>query len=169
MEKTLSDNSSFKNIFAHANFSGKISLVLSTWFLTGLLPFAPGTLGTLAAIPLALLLSYTDILLRLLFLFLVMVIAIWSSDRAQKIIGREDPDFIVIDEVVGFSVTISFLSPTFKVLCLAFILFRIFDIFKPFPVKNLEMLKGGFGIVADDLMAGLYALAGSKVILLFFN
>jgi phosphatidylglycerophosphatase A len=169
MQKNPSDNWFFRDIFAQANFPGKISFVLSTWFLTGLLPFAPGTFGTLAAIPLVLVLSYLDPLSRVLVLVLIIVIAIWSSDRAQKLFGQKDPEFIVIDEVAGFSVATSFLPPTFTALCLGFILFRIFDILKPFPVKNLETLKGGLGIVADDIMAGFYAFAGAKVILLFLN
>ena len=166
MPKTRSDRLSLSDIFRESAFSGKIALILGTWFGCGLVPLGAGTLGTLGAIPLIIVLEELGIRSHVITLIPVLAIAIWASARTQSLLGREDPSEVVIDEVAGFLLTMAFLPYTWLSLCLGFFLFRFFDILKPFPIKQLEKLKGGFGIVADDLMAGIYAWGCSWIILL---
>lgn len=169
MSKPRSDNLSTLEVFRKSAFSEKIALVLSTWFGSGFFPFASGTFGTLAAVPLILLLGNLGILNRLFIVLIAIGIAVWSSDRAQDLLGKKDPSEVVIDEVAGFLLTIALLPYSVQTLCLGFFLFRFFDILKPFPIKHLEKLKGGFGIVMDDLLAGLYACAGTWITVFIIN
>jgi phosphatidylglycerophosphatase A len=143
-----------------------ISAAFSTWFGTGFLPFVPGTWGSLAAIPLA------EILFRLaglrgLGLFAVLVSAggILAAHRTARVRRIGDPSEIVIDEVAGQSIALFAVYATcpldratvgfWGVVFLSFVVFRILDIWKPGPIGWLERLPGGFGIMADDLLAGL--------------
>ena len=146
----------------------KIVLLLSTWFGTGLIPPVPGTMGTLGAIPLVILFSFAGNLIQPLLIIFFVVISIWAADRRSKLLNHEDPSQVVIDEVAGFLVTFLFLPLTWKNLIIGFALFRLFDIFKPFPIRKLERLKGGLGIVMDDLMAGVYTNLCLRLILFFF-
>ena len=156
-----------KEIFGQSNFSGKIALILSVWFGTGLFPVAPGTFGSLGAIPFIILLINLGVLYKSLILVIFTAIAVWVSDRAEDLLKNHDPSAVVIDEVAGFFLTMFFLPFSWLTLGLGFMLFRFFDILKPFPIKRLEKLRGGFGIVMDDLLAGLYAYAGVRIVLLF--
>ncbi len=165
MSKSRTENLSNTEIFRKATFSGKIALVLATWFSSGLVPFASGTSGTLAAIPLVFILNEFGILNNAVTVLIVLVVAIWSSDRTQDLLEKKDPSEIVIDEVAGFLLAMSLLPYTWLTLCLSFCLFRFFDVLKPYPIKRLEELNGGFGIVMDDLLAGLYACAGTWIVL----
>ena len=88
---------------------------------------------------------------------LATAIGFWSAGAAERYFGREDPGPVVIDEIAGQIATLLFLPPTIPVLTAGFFLFRILDIFKPFPARRLEALPGGSGIMADDLMVALYA------------
>lgn len=172
MSKSRSDNLPFLDIFKKSSFSGKTALVLSTWFGSGLFPFAPGTFGTVAAIPLILVLDNLGIWYNVSALLIVLGIAFWSSDRTQLLLGKEDPSEVVIDEVAGFLLATAILpstSSTWPALAVVFFLFRFFDVLKPFPIKLLERLRGGIGIVMDDLLAGLYASAGTWIILFSYD
>jgi phosphatidylglycerophosphatase A len=91
-------------------------------------------------------------------LAVVIAVGIWASHRVEKVLGRTDPGVIVIDEVAGMMVAVLLLPRTPGVLLCAFLLFRLFDIWKPFPAREAEVLRGGFGVVVDDLIAGVYAL-----------
>ena len=146
----------------------KIAFLLSTWFGTGLIPPVPGTMGTLGAIPLLILFSYTGNLFQPLLIIIFVTIAVWAAETRSSLLNQKDPSQVVIDEVAGFLVTFLFLPLTWKNLGLAFILFRLFDIIKPFPIRRLEELKGGLGIVMDDLLAGVYANLCLRLILFFF-
>jgi len=119
---------------------------------------APGTAGTLGAIPLFyLMVSYLTELQYSIVLLLITAVAIAVSFEAEKIYNRKDPGEVVIDEVVGFIVTMAFIAPTIINVLLFFFLFRAFDIIKPFPCRRLESLRGGYGIVMDDVAAGVWA------------
>ena len=157
MSKDQSDNLALIDAFGRTGFSGKIALILATWFGVGLAPVVSGTFGTLAAVPLALLLGYFGVWYGVFALAVVIVVAIWASDRTRELLGRTDPSEVVIDEVAGFLVTMLLLPISLVNVGLGFILFRFFDILKPWPVRQSERLKGGFGIVVDDLLAGVYA------------
>ena len=128
---------------------------LATFFGCGYSPIAPGTVGSLAAILIALALHSRATLLLLSALLLVP--AIWSAGKVAQRELRKDPQIVVIDEVLGQWITLAGTATlNWKSFLAAFLLFRLLDIWKPPPVRQLEALSGGFGIVADDVMAGLY-------------
>jgi phosphatidylglycerophosphatase A len=167
MSVNRSDNLAAINAIKSAGFSDKVALVLSIWFGLGLLPGMPGTFGTAGAIPVYLLLVYLGAGYKVLFLAIIIILAVWSSGRSQCILGRTDPREIVIDEVAGFLLTVIFLPFTWITLLAGFFLFRFFDILKPPPIRRIEeKLTNGFGIVMDDLMAGIYAHLCLRLLLL---
>jgi phosphatidylglycerophosphatase A len=88
----------------------------------------------------------------------VTLIGIWAGGRVERVLGRKDPGIIVIDEVAGMLLSVVLLPPTIPVLVTAFLLFRLFDIWKPFPARESQALTGGMGVLMDDLIAGVYAL-----------
>lgn len=124
----------------------------------GLSPVAPGTLGTLVAIPLAFALAQGGSNFYLLATLVLIVFSIWISELHERMLGTHDSKQIVIDEVVGYLVTFAWLPMNWMSLAAAFVLFRIFDILKPWPISVLDArVKGGLGVVVDDLAAGLVA------------
>lgn len=127
-------------------------------FGTGLLPIAPGTWGTLAAIPLYLLLLKAHWAVYLFLTFVLFILGVWVSDKVSNDLGVHDHSGIVWDEVVGYLLTM-FLAPTgFWWIVLGFILFRIFDVWKPQPIRAIDKhVKGGFGIMLDDVLAAIPA------------
>ena len=119
---------------------------------------APGTAGSLVAAVALWFIPFT----RLWFLAVLAVITLlglWAAHRVEVVTGRKDPGLIVIDEVAGMMVSVMFLPRTLAVFVSAFLLFRLFDIWKPFPARESQALRGGFGVMVDDLIAALYALA----------
>jgi phosphatidylglycerophosphatase A len=169
MSKSRSDNFLLRKVFRESGVPGKTALAFSTWFGTGLLPVAPGTFATLAAIPLGIGMAYLGVGQRFLVFALVVTVAIWASDRSAKLLARHDPSVVVIDEVAGYLLTVFLLPLSWLNLVMGFIFFRFFDIVKPYPVKRLEALEGGVGIVMDDLAAGIYAFLVTKLILSFIE
>ena len=135
-------------------------LLYARVWLAGKSPFAPGTCGSLVAVVLApLVFMPLPLPGRLLLLLLVLVTGTLAADRAEKLIGEKDPSEVVIDEVLGQWITfLPFAALGFWEYVAGFILFRIFDIVKPWPVRQLESLGGGFGIMIDDAAAGIYAM-----------
>jgi len=89
----------------------------------------------------------------------VVAVGVWASGRVERLVGRKDPGVIVIDEVAGMMVSVLFLPRTWPVLLAAFFLFRLFDVWKPFPARQSQTITGGVGVMIDDLIAGIYALA----------
>ncbi len=166
MSRSQPDNLSLQEVFSDSNLSTKTALVLSTWFGAGLFPVAPGTFGSLVAVPLVLVLHYLGVWCGAFFLAILTGAALWASDRTRRLLGQDDPKEVVIDEVAGFLLTMLFLPCSWLALCLGFFLFRFFDILKPYPIRHAERLRGGFGIVLDDLLAGLYACGSARIILL---
>ena len=123
------------------------------WFV-GYLPVAPGTWGTLAGLIIAALLPVSPVV-RLTIIAIGIIIGAAAADVAERVIGETDSGHIVIDEFVGFLISVVFVPQTYGYLAAAFLLFRFFDILKPFPIRNLERtIKGGAGIMADDILAG---------------
>jgi len=158
MSNNQSDNLNILKAFKSANFVDKVALILSIWFGTGLFPGMPGTFGTAGAIPLYFLIDFLGAIYQALILLITIIVAIWSSHRSQCILGTVDPGAIVIDEVAGFLLSIIFIPFTLRNLIAGFFLFRFFDILKPPPIKKIEKkVKGGLGVVLDDLIAGFYA------------
>ena len=134
--------------------------ILSTWFGCGLVPVAPGTAGSLAAVLLAIPFLHVPPWYFLIAALLLTPIGIWSAGVTARQLSRKDPGLIVIDEVIGQWITLAGATHlNWRSLLLGFLLFRLFDVWKPFPARRLEALPGGVGIVADDMMAGVYGLA----------
>lgn len=131
----------------------------ATWFGCGLAPIAPGTFGSagaLVVIPLWLWMNWPPWTLAVLALVLTPL-SIWSATATARDAGRKDPGLVVIDEVLGQWVTLAGAAVLdWKYVLAGFFLFRILDIVKPFPARQFEALPDGTGIVADDLMAGVY-------------
>ena len=131
--------------------------IIATFFYVGLIPKAPGTFGTLAAIPLFYALSFVPLYLYLALTIVIILISVWASKIAEQIYGKHDPQQVVADEVCGFLVTMILVPATISNIFLGFLLFRLFDIAKPYPVRRFEKLAGGWGVVIDDVAAGVYA------------
>ena len=132
-------------------------LFVATGFFIGNLPFAPGTFGSLIGLPLCFLLSRIDLLKSLIWVLVFILFAMGIASAAEKIIKQRDPGQIVIDEIAGLMVTLAGLPFNLKTALAGFIIFRVFDILKPFPIRMLDRrVGGGSGIVLDDVMAGIY-------------
>ncbi len=149
-----------------------LSTLITTFFGSGMSPKAPGTMGSLAATvvayPMAILAVklFGDIRFNPLFLIAAIIVffgAIPFVNKAMKDTGTEDPGWIVIDEVCGIFMTFAFISPSFittipyVILPLGFGLFRFFDILKPLGIHRFEKFPGAWGVMADDLLGGIYA------------
>lgn len=138
---------------------------LSIWkmivsgFGLGFIPFAPGTMGALGALVPAILIlkyvSFPNLFLTCLAL-LFTVLGILGSDKLQYLWGK-DPSRIVIDEIVGMWISLLWLKTGWLSIALAFLLFRFFDMVKPLGIRKTERLPGGIGVMADDILAGIYA------------
>jgi len=132
--------------------------ILATGFGVGYSPIAPGTAGTLVAIPIYYFLSDIPSPLYEITLMGFFFLSVWISENAEAFFGKKDDPRIVIDEVMGFLITMLWLPKTILFIILGFFLFRFFDILKPFPIRQWERrLKGGWGVVLDDVMAAIYA------------
>jgi phosphatidylglycerophosphatase A len=159
----------------------RLALFIATACGLGYLPVAPGTFGSIAGILLYAIvqLAFPPIFvpgLRKSFeiqawssawaavpiVAVIAVLGVWAADRCAKYMGAKDPQKVVIDEVSGqhLAYSLGLAALNWKYLVLGFILFRVFDIWKPFPVRQAESLPGGWGIMADDWIAGIYAAVG---------
>ena len=136
----------------------------ATIFGVGTFPQMPGTAGTAVAMVIFLLTGKTGMLL----IMSVIVIGVIAADKYARALGAEDPGEVVIDEAAGYFVSVWGLGPNFALV--AFFMFRVVDIIKPFPVRNMEKLPGGFGIMADDVCGGIIVNVLLRVLeWLFFN
>ena len=127
-------------------------------FGSGLMPKAPGTWGTLAAVPLYLLMAFLPLWLYLSITFLAFILGVWVSDRVSRDLGVHDYKGIVWDEVVGYLLTMAMIPVGLVWMIAGFLLFRLFDIWKPQPIGFVDLkVKGGFGIMLDDVLAAIPA------------
>ena len=124
----------------------------------GYSPVASGTVGSFVTLIALWLIPFSPLAL-VLALVAVTLAGIWAGSRVERALDAKDPGIIVIDEVAGMLASVLFLPRTMPVLVTAFLLFRLFDIWKPFPARQLQELHGGVGVMLDDLIAGGYALA----------
>ena len=149
------------------NFRDKATVFLATGFYVGNIPFAPGTFGTLLGLPLCFFLAGIPMPVVILAILLLTGLAVWISERAAKILQREDPGCIVIDEVAGMVVALAGLPFDTATVVIGFVSFRIFDILKPFPIRLIDSrLPGGAGIVADDVAAGIFSNIITRIIII---
>ncbi|WP_018694041.1 phosphatidylglycerophosphatase A family protein [Algicola sagamiensis] len=131
---------------------------LALGFGSGLAPKAPGTFGTLAAIPIFLFLSFLTLPLYLGVVFLFAIAGIYICGKAANDASCHDHPAIVWDEVVGFLITMIAVPPSVATVCVGFIAFRVFDIVKPWPISYFDkQVHGGLGIMLDDVIAGIFA------------
>ena len=136
----------------------RLFMNIATGLGLGYAPFAPGTFGTMLALPIHFLISRLPLPLYVGILAALIIVAVLAAGAAEKILDRPDPSVVVIDEVVGMLVAMIAIPAHPLAWLLAFLFFRFFDILKPWPVGYLDRhCHGGLGIVLDDLAAGLYA------------
>jgi phosphatidylglycerophosphatase A len=132
--------------------------LFATGFGFGYSPVASGTAGTAIGIPLYFVLSHFSGIVYLCATIAFTIFSIFIADRAEKLFQKKDDGRIVIDEIVGFLWTMNFVSPSLIHIVFGFVMFRLFDIFKPYPARYFQdRLPGGYGIVMDDVAAGIYA------------
>lgn len=134
----------------------QLGVALATVGGAGFFPIAPGTVGSAVGIALYLVTRHGSWPAQLALLVAITVVGIWAADVTAKALNREDPGPVVIDEVAGQLVTLFMTGAGLYGAIIGFFVFRLFDIIKPWPARQLEDLPGGVGIMADDLMAGVY-------------
>lgn len=133
---------------------------------SGLSPVAPGTVGTLATIPLYVWMAQWSLPFYALALLILIVMSIYIAGHSAQLLGVHDHSGIVIDELCGYLLTMMFAPFAWQWIIVGFVLFRIFDIIKPWPIRMMDKsVRGGFGIVVDDLMAGIYAAICLQIII----
>lgn len=143
-----------------------IAMVLATAGYVGYFPIAPGTAGSLAGLAVYAFVRWMGVpAFELAMIALVLALGIWSGSVAERALNLKDPGPVVIDEVLGMLITLTMLPLSFAGVIVGFVLFRIFDVIKPYPAARLESLPGGLGIMLDDAIAGVYAYASLRVLL----
>ena len=136
----------------------RLAVFLATVAYCGYFPIAPGTVGSAAGLVVYLLVWWTrSPLVEAGLIAVIFAVGTWAATHAERYFGTIDPGAVVIDEVVGMLVTLAFIPVGWSGALAGFLLFRVFDVIKPFPANRLEKLHGGFGIMADDFAAGVYA------------
>ena len=145
----------------------RVALVFATAGYVGFFPIAPGTAGSLAGLVVfAAVRRAASSAVELAVIAVVLVAGIWAAGVTERALGTEDPGPVVIDEVLGMLITLTLLPVSLAGIAAGFVLFRIFDVVKPYPAARMEQLGGGLGIMLDDAMAALYAYASLRVLLL---
>jgi phosphatidylglycerophosphatase A len=134
-----------------------LSIVVATGLGSGYSPIAPGTAGSAVGLLLFWPLHSQSATIQVAAVALLFVVGVVASTRVARGVGLEDPGIVVVDEVVGMWTSLLFLPFTPATAAAGFVLFRIMDVFKPYPARQFESLPGGWGIMTDDLMAGIYA------------
>ncbi|MBT5939632.1 MAG: phosphatidylglycerophosphatase A [Rhodospirillaceae bacterium] len=137
----------------------RIAYLIAIWFGAGLLPKAPGTWGSLAALPLAYgIVFWGSLEVLAAATVVIFIVGVWASEIAAGNMGGGDPSEIVVDEVAGQWLTLLVVPPDIILYAAGFLLFRLFDIWKPWPISWADQkIKGGMGIMLDDMIAGVYA------------
>lgn len=144
----------------------RLAVVIATVGYVGFVPFAPGTFGT--AIGLLFFVAMRSVVppaADLAAVLAAFVVGTWAAGEAERHFGRTDPGPVVIDEVLGILITLCWLPVSWGIAVTGFLLFRLFDVIKPYPARRLESAPGGFGIMLDDAMAGLYAHVALRLLL----
>lgn len=135
----------------------RVALLISTFGYVGFFPIAPGTAGSLAALALYVPIRWVgEPSLEAAAIAVVFGLGVWAATRAEVLLGASDPGPVVIDEVLGMLITLAWMPLSLGGVIAGFLLFRIFDIIKPFPARRLEDAPQGWGIMLDDAAAGVY-------------
>ena len=144
----------------------RLAVFIATVGYCGYFPFAPGTVGSAAGLLVYLLVWWTQSpVLEVSLIVGLFLAGVWAGTTAERYFGGIDPGPIVLDEVVGMLITLLFIPVGISGALAGFVLFRIFDVIKPFPAGRLESLHGGLGVMADDAMAAVYANISLRVLL----
>lgn len=138
------------------NFKVLLVKITASVFFIGYLPLMPGTFGSLAGAGLFYLLKGADAVSYFLVILCITLLGGLSSGRMERLLNKKDPGSIVIDELMGMLVALSFMPHDLRIVILAFFIFRIIDTLKPYPAGRLQSLHGSLGVMGDDLIAGLY-------------
>ena len=135
----------------------RLAFAIATVFKAGYIPIAPGTVGSIIGLLVFWLIKdYTSFTIEMFVAAALFFAGVWASTIVEQVLERHDPGVVIVDEVVGMLVALMLLPPTITVMFLAFFLFRFFDIVKPYPARWCEQLSRGWGIMMDDVVAGLY-------------
>lgn len=141
-------------------------MVIATAGYVGYFPIASGTAGSLVGLVLFAFIRWVGVpAFELAAIAIVLAVGMWSASVAERVLNLKDPGPVVIDEVLGMLITLTLLPVSLTGIVVGFVLFRIFDIIKPFPSGRLEALHGGMGIMLDDAVAGLYSYVVLRVLL----
>lgn len=138
-----------------------VAWILATWFGCGRVPLAPGTMGTLGAVPLYLAAMHLGGRAGVgAVAVVVTLVGVWAASVLARDLGQKDPQIVVVDEVAGMLVTMLPAGvASWRAIAIGFVLFRALDVVKPWPVRRFEVLPGGWGIVMDDVVAGIIGAA----------
>jgi phosphatidylglycerophosphatase A len=145
-----------------------IEKFLGSGFYTGYIPFISGTFGSLAALIIYYIPGFENPFILIPAIIIFTIYGIYVGNKFEDVYGK-DPSECTIDEVVGMWISLLFLPKIVLISSLTFLLWRVLDIIKPFPARNFEKLKGGVGIVLDDIMSGIYTLIIVHIILFIFK
>lgn len=146
----------------------KIEKLLGSGFYTGYIPFASGTFGSIAGLIIYLIPGFENPTIMLIMISIFTVVGVNIGTKFEKAYGK-DPHQCTIDEIVGMWISLLFVPKKLWFIVIAFILWRLLDIIKPFPAKLVEKINGGIGIMADDIIAALYTLVLVQIIIYFIN
>lgn len=135
----------------------RLAFAIATVFKAGYIPIAPGTVGSIIGLLVFWLIKdYASFTIEMFVAAALFFAGVWASTIVEQVLERHDPGVVIVDEVVGMLVALMLLPSTITVIFLAFLLFRVFDIIKPYPARWCEQLSRGWGIMMDDVVAGLY-------------
>jgi len=140
--------------------------IISTFFCIGYFPLIPGTAGSLAGLGIYFLLKNNP-LFYILALLVLLILGFLASEEAEKVFNKKDPSCVVIDEVCGMLLALLFVPYDIRLVVIGFLIFRALDTLKPFPAGRLERMKGGLGIMLDDIAAGIYTNITLQIVSIF--
>ena len=144
----------------------RLAVFIATVGYIGYFPIAPGTLGSLAGLVVYLAVWWAGSpIVEVGLIVLLFAVGVWAGTTAERFFGGIDPGPVVIDEIVGMLITLAFIPVGLSGALIGFVLFRIFDVLKPYPAGRFERLHGGLGVMADDAMAAVYANITLRVVL----
>ncbi|MCC7032689.1 MAG: phosphatidylglycerophosphatase A [Acidobacteria bacterium] len=143
----------------------RLALVVSTFGYVGFFPVAPGTAGSAAALVVYAIVRWVGApAFELATIIVVFAAGVWAAARSERVLGSKDPGPVVIDEVLGMLVTLAFLPLSLAGVVAGFVLFRALDVIKPYPARRLEDAPGGWGVMLDDAMAGVYGQLAMRLL-----
>lgn len=143
----------------------RLALLVSTFGYVGFFPVAPGTAGSAAALVVYAIVRWVGApAFELATIIVVFAAGVWAAARSERVLGSKDPGPVVIDEVLGMLVTLAFLPLSLAGVVAGFVLFRALDVIKPYPARRLEDAPGGWGVMLDDAMAGVYGQLAMRLL-----